>query len=296
MQKYSKFFDEIFSSPMVLEPSALTKYLPIIKAMSSGSFFELPEKAKLKMSFFDDQLNLLPDQADPSNDKIAVIPIEGVMTREGSWYDVGTNDIAEAIQNAFDDDSIQGLIIRANSPGGSVDSIFPLKAVMAKKNKPVVCAVDSYAMSCAYYMASLTDKIFAVDNMANVGSIGVMATLYNYDELYKQMGIKVIKVIPPESSEKNKPYNEAVNGNTDQFIKEELTPWAVHFQDTVKANRANLNLDIPGTLNGRAFFANYGTENGLTSGLIDGIMPFDDIVQYVFNQANNQSIKSIFNN
>jgi protease-4 len=277
----------------------MLKYLPYITAIRNGQVLTLPEKPVLKMGFFDDMMNpISPDQSDIT-EGIAVIPLTGVMTRSGSWWDYGTDDIADMMDEAFQNDAIQAIVLRTNSPGGSVDSIFPLKASLQRnkknKNKPVYGAVDSDGMSCAYYALSFCDKIFAIDNMASVGSIGVMANWVNYNKMYKDLGIELIEVVPPESKWKNLVSREANKGKMELLITEELTPWAFHFQQTVRANRPNLNESIEGTLEGRTFFAKYGEVNAMANGLIDDIMPFDDIIQYAFTQSKNQKIKGLFN-
>ena len=295
MQKYSKFFDEIFTSTLLVTPEAMVKYYPYLLAISKGQVLTLPDKPVLKMSIFDDMLNPCNNDDDKEMEGVAVITISGVLTRSGSWWDYGTEDIAAMFEDAFENDAIKAIVARVNSPGGTVDSIFPMKAIMAKKNKPCLAAVDNIDMSSAYYISSFFDSINAIDPMCQVGSIGVMADIPNYDEMYKQMGIKLIRVTPPESNWKNKAITEAQKGNPELLISEELTPWATHFQETVKTNRPNVNPAVEGTLNGRTFFANYGEINAKMNGLIDNVMPFDEIIQLAFNKAQNQQIKSLFN-
>jgi protease-4 len=295
MNKYSKFFDEIFSSVMVIGPSAMVKYLPYITAVRDGKVLALPEKPLLKMGFFDDLMNPIAPDKQENTEGVAVIPLQGVMTRSGSWWDYGTEDVASMLEDAFKNEAITSVVLRTNSPGGTVESIFPLKAAFMKKNKPVYGAVDSQGCSCAYYALSYCDKIFSVDDMASVGSIGVMANFYDYSKMYADIGIKLIEVVPPQSKWKNLPYREAQAGKPDLLISEELTPWALHFQETVKANRKNVDENVEGTLEGRVFFSNYGELNAMTNHLIDGVKSFDDIIQYAFNQSKNNKIKGLFN-
>lgn len=295
MRKYSRFFDEIYTSPLIIHPSGLSKYIPYIKALQQGKIIDLPEKLPLSMGMFDQLGNgFMPQDTDDETDGVCVIPINGIITRAGSWWDYGTEDYAACLEDAFEDPTISAVVLQINCLGGSVDSIFPIKEVLAKKNKPVICAVDSQAFSLGYYVAALCDKIIAVDAMAQVGSIGVMASLMNFDAAYKQMGIKLIEIYPPESNWKNRAYNEAKDGKPDLMIQEELSPWAQHFQQVVRDNRPKLNESIDGTLQGRTFFANFTTENGKTTGLVDDIMPMGDIIQYAYKLAKGQQIKQLF--
>lgn len=291
--QYAGFFSEIFESPIVAAREGLQKYLPYLIAHQEGRILEFPERAKLTMSLFDMQSSQFSSANDKPAESVAVIPIRGLMTREGSWWDYGTDEYGEMMKAAFADDSIKAVVLRLNSVGGTVDSGFPLKAALQYKNKPVIGAVDSKAYSMGYYAISFADKIFAVDDMARVGSIGIMATLRNNDEAYKQMGIKFTEVYPPESSWKNKASREALKGKTDLLISEELSPWARHFQELVRTNRPTLNEEVEGVIEGRTFFAYDSKPAG--NGLIDGVMPFDEIVKYAASYDRNDKLTNFFN-
>jgi len=297
MEKYSRFFGELYSSVFIVHPDALNKYLPYLKAINQGKIIALPEKKALKMGMFDQFANPFAnpeDQNEPETEGVAVIPINGVITRAGGWWDYGTEEISDCIEDAYEDDSISAIVLQMDCMGGSADSIFPIKEALAQKTKPVICAVDSQAYSLGYYIAALCDKVIAVDNMAQVGSIGVMASLVNWDGAYKKMGIKKIDCYPPESNWKNRAYNEAIEGKPALLIKEELSPWAQHFQAVVRACRPKLNEGIEGTLQGRTFFANFTPENAMINGLIDDIMPMGSIIQYAFQLAKSNQTKQFF--
>jgi len=298
MHKYSRFFNEIFTSPMIVSENGLNQYLPVLKAFYEKGILEFPERQPLAISILDlFGMPIKDDKELETDGNVAIIPIQGVLTRAGSWWDPGTEEIANLIDEANNDASIAAIILRTNCYGGSVDSLSPIQAILSKKKKPCIAAVDSVSYSLGYFISALCDKIYAVDKMCSVGSIGIMATYTDYSEYYKQYGIKQITVYPPESNWKNKPQREALDGKPELLIKEELTPWAQHFQETVRANRPNLNESIEGTLQGRTFFANYTQENAMMNGLVDGIMPFNEIIQYAFNSATaKKASKSIFTN
>lgn len=300
MQKYSKFLEEIYSSPFIVEGNALEKYIPYLQAIKRGAILALPELPVFKMGYYDEDQNL-SDKLNPQKaNNVAVIPIDGVMSRSNSWYNYGMDFIAKLAAEAYADNSIQALVFKTNTPGGSTESIFPIKELTSKKNKPTICAVDSNALSCGYYLAALCDKVIAVDGMAKVGSIGVQASFMNWDGYYEEMKIKEITITPPESSWKNKAYKDAKKGDESLMIQEELGPWARHFQSVVRANRKGLNNEVEGLLEGRTFFANYSDDqlkvNGMMAGLIDDVMPFDDIITLAFNMAKANKINNLFNN
>lgn len=292
--QYAGFFSEIFESPIVAVKEGLQKYLPYFIAHQQGKILDFPERAALEMRRFGIESNQFLNKEDKPENSVAVIPISGLMTRSGSWWDYGTDDIAELMKQAFADESIKAVVLRVNSIGGITDSGFPLKAAFKIKNKPVIGAIDAKAYSMGYYAVSFADKIFAVDDMAGLGSIGIMARIEDWDEVYKkQYGLNIVEIYPPESKWKNKPEREALKGKTKLLVDEVLSPWAKHFQELVRKNRKKLNEEVEGVLEGRTFFARDSKPDG--NGLIDGIMTFDEIVNYAANYERNDKLTNFFN-
>lgn len=297
MHKYSRFFNEIFTSSLIIDDSAFMLYMPFIRAFKEGRLLDLPQRQSLKMGIFDLMgMPMMDDRELEKENNVAVIPIKGVLTRSGSWWDAGTEEIASLIDQANNDDSIAAIVFDTNCYGGAVDGLAPIEAACSKKKKPIIAAVNSVSYSLGYFVNILADKIYAVNKMSKVGSIGVMMEYYDNEGYYKELGIKKVSVYPPESNWKNRPQREAMEGNTDLIIKEDLSPWAQYFQESVRANRPNLNETVEGTLQGRTFFANYTPENAIMNGLVDGVMPMDEIIQYAYDLSQTRKAKSIFTN
>ena len=90
------------------------------------------------------------------------------------------------------DDDVYGLIVRINSPGGTVvgaEAIYEsLKSVSDKK--PVVVSIGEIGASAAYLGALAADKIFARGNSL-VGSIGVIVQYPDLSELAEFLGVSI---------------------------------------------------------------------------------------------------------
>lgn len=292
--QYAGFFSELYESPLVVTETGLNKYLPYIIAHQKGELIDFPELPPLQMLRYDaDNLQQLSGTEDKRN-SVAVIPCYGMMTRSGSWWDYGADDYAAMLNQAYADESIESIVVRMRCVGGGVDCSFPLAEVMAKRNKKVFFALDSYAYSMGYYWATLGDGIFPVGEMASMGSIGVYATLQDDKQMLEKYGLRIIEVIPPESKWKNRTTREALKGKTKLLIQEELTPWAVHFQNVVRKTRPELDESVEGILEGRTFFAN----DAVTNGLANEIMSFEQIIDYAANyeeKDRNSKITNFFN-
>jgi protease-4 len=120
-------------------------------------------------------------------DKIAVVDLEGVI--------LSPKDMVEQLRKYGDDSSIKAIIIHVNSPGGGAaasEEIYrEVLRIRDVKKKRIVASIETVGASGAYYVSSATNKIFA-DDASIVGSIGVIAEWYNYEELLKWAKLQAI--------------------------------------------------------------------------------------------------------
>ncbi|MBN2837325.1 MAG: signal peptide peptidase SppA [Fusobacteriaceae bacterium] len=127
----------------------------------------------------------------PYDDKIAIINLEGDISNSNTTTDAITPTRAfELLNKAEEDESVKGIVVRINSPGGSAlaSEIINQKIQDVKKTKPVYISISEVAASGGYYMAVAGDKIFANENSIT-GSIGVVSMYFNLDSLYKKLGL-----------------------------------------------------------------------------------------------------------
>jgi protease-4 len=101
--------------------------------------------------------------------------------------------------------------------------------------------------------------------------------------------IKRIEIYPPESDWKNLASRQAEEGKVKLYQDDILSPWAIHFQNLMKSNRKKLDLTVDGILNGRTFYA----YDAVTNGLIDGIKPMDEILQYAFDYSTRKKFETL---
>jgi protease-4 len=136
-------------------------------------------------------------------DKIAVVDLEGVI--------LSPKDMVEQLRKYGDDSSIKAIIIRVNSPGGGAaasEEIYrEVLRIRDVKKKRIVASIETVGASGAYYVSSATNKIFA-DNASIVGSIGVIAEWYNYEELIKWAKLKAIVLKAGEFKDTGSPVRD----------------------------------------------------------------------------------------
>ena len=202
-------------------------------------------------------------------DNIALIPINGAMTKSDICGGMGTRSLAAAINQAAADPSKNSIILYFESvPGGQVDGTEVLaNAVKAAKDmKPVLSAVSGLMASAGVWVGSQSTEIFATSATDQIGCIGVMAKLRNPATASND----TIDVVSDLSPDKNAEFKDV------QILKDMyLNPVAAMFQDAVKEGRGDKLKAGDKVLTGGTFIASEAKKNGL----IDGIMPFDKIVK-----------------
>jgi protease-4 len=114
-------------------------------------------------------------------DRIAVIYAQGeVGMGKGSVSEIGVENISSAIKKAAKNKNVKAIVLRVNSPGGSVltSDIIYRAVVEAKAKKPIVASYGRYAASGGYYISCAANKIYS-DPTTLTGSIGVFGMLPN---------------------------------------------------------------------------------------------------------------------
>ena len=128
--------------------------------------------------------------------RIALLTQEGDITRGGTSDEITDSGITASasvklMREVEDDSSIQGVILRIDSPGGdgiaSDDILHEAKRLSQKK--PTVISMSDLAASGGYFIAMTGDPVIAYPNTLT-GSIGVFFGRINLKGLYDKLGIK----------------------------------------------------------------------------------------------------------
>ena len=120
-------------------------------------------------------------QSGSIGDKVAVIDITGTISR--------TQTIIDQIHQYRDDQTIKAIVLRINSPGGSVAPVQEIYSELKKLEKPIVASMGSTAASGGYYIAAIADEILANPGTLT-GSIGVIMQFTKLKGLYEKVGLE----------------------------------------------------------------------------------------------------------
>lgn len=132
-------------------------------------------------------------------DSVAVIHIEGVIasSSDGGLLTGSTaatpETLIKQIREANKDRRVGAILLRIDSPGGSAAASQEIYREIKRSKKPVVASIGDVGASGGYYIASAADEIVA-SPASIVGSIGVIMTAVNLEELYKKLGISFVVI------------------------------------------------------------------------------------------------------
>ena len=127
-----------------------------------------------------------------SKNQIAVIYAEGEIVEGSDENEVGSDTLAKLLRRARNNENVKAVVLRVNSPGGSVNAIDVIQREtrLLKQEKPLVVSMGTVAASGGYWISAYADEIFAWPNTIT-GSIGVWGMLPNVERLLNDFGISV---------------------------------------------------------------------------------------------------------
>lgn len=217
-------------------------------------------------------------------DRIAIIPMMGPMIRRAGpiammFGIVGTDQIRVAVESAGQDPEIDHILLRIDSPGGSVSGLAELADAIHSIDKPVTAQVEGMAASAAYYTASQADRILVGRNDL-VGSIGTRILLYDWSQYFEEAGIKAIPI-------DTGPFKSAGALGTEITEEQQADFQRIvdfYFDDflaVVQRGRGMSEEQVRSVADGRVFTP----AECLESGLIDGVATFEQTLTELRGQS-----------
>jgi len=205
---------------------------------------------------------------------IAVVDIQGTLTKRGSSFSrAGAMvRIRQEIRNAARDPEIHGIVLRIDSPGGTVAGTADLarEVAAAAAKKPVFAFAEDLTASAAYWIASQAEKIYANDATAEIGSIGIYAGLYDVSAMAAMEGVKAVLIKSGKFKGIGFPGTE-ITEEQKAYWQEIVDKTQKEFSAVVAAGRKLPLAQVNQLADGRVFKA----ADAVDLGLIDGIQSFD---------------------
>lgn len=217
-----------------------------------------------------------------SNNKIALVYAEGeIVNGQGSGQQVGGDRLARQLRQLRQDEDIKAVVLRINSPGGSVTASEEIQREvrLSRDKKPVIVSMGDYAASGGYWIATGANHIFAEPNTIT-GSIGVFGLQFNVQKLANSNGLTwdVVKtgryadrttISRPKTPQELAIAQKSVNQIYDQFLNK------------VAESRKLPKQKVAQIAQGRV----WSGQDAKALGLVDEIGGIDDAIEYAAQQA-----------
>jgi len=224
---------------------------------------------------------------------IAIIRLQGALMKNDYCGDPGMQTIGNYIKQADKHENITKIILHVDSPGGTVDGTEDLANIIKGIETPIEALVDGMACSAGIWISSACDKLWAMNDFAEVGSVGVLLSFADVQPYYEKMGVKFHTITASTSPDKRKQFNELLAGNYENYIKEVLNPLDERFMETIRQNRPGVKEEH---LSGKVFFA-----KDVIGSFVDGIKTLDQLINESISGSvsgaasaiNNQNYKSM---
>lgn len=217
---------------------------------------------------------------------VAVIPIRSeILKYDQPCGPRGTQSLLNDVKAADQNPNIKSIVLVIDSPGGQVAGTDLLAEAIKNSSTPVVAFVDGLAASAAYWIISGANKIIASSDLDRIGSIGTMMMVEDLQPALEQMGVKFHEVYATLSVDKNRDFNQVLDGKYDSYRENVLDVINSKFLDSIRSNRPSVD---ESTLTGRIFFAPQAIELGL----IDEIGSFEKALEVAFSMGNSTIVQS----
>jgi len=235
------------------------------------------------------QLFSPPSKKEARKPAVGIVYVNGPIMTGNSLSDpfggnVGafSSDVRDALEKAQADDSIKAVVLRIDSPGGSVTaSEIILDATRRlKARKPLVVSMGDVAGSGGYYVACAADTIFA-DATTLTGSIGVLGGKLATTEMWGKIGVTFKEYKRGQNAgifSTDDVFTESERARVRALLDEAYSVFKKHVTD-IRGQR--LKKPIEDLAGGRV----YTGKQALELGLVDRVGTLSDAVAFAADQA-----------
>ena len=250
----------------------------MIEKFGSEEDYEWPEGItgrEYLSTLKDEEISKKQQRAQDKN-KIAVIHVEGAIVTGGIDFNTaGSGGIVKNINKARDDESVKGIILRVNSPGGDVYASSMITNALEEfqsTGRPVFTSMGDIAASGGVWVTTTSEEIWAEDTTLT-GSIGVYSIVPDVSPLENWAGINYDGVSMTKAGDiydlsrgMNEELNKQFRENTENFYKEFVTK--------VAENRKMEYTEVLKFAGGRIWRG----DTALELGLVDKLGSLDDAI------------------
>ena len=207
----------------------------------------------------------------------AIIPIDGPIFPKAGLFSrmsgaTSLDTIAKDFQVAVDNDDIDNIVLKIDSPGGSIVGVDEMHSLVANSPKKVISHVTGMGASAAYWIASASDEI-SISPVSMVGSIGVVhvhQTGDNDDTIEFVSSVSPRKRLDPETDDGKAAIMDEIDDIAEVFVSNVAAGRNTSSEDVIQ------NFGKGGMLIGQA---------ALDAGMVDRVGTFEELMASLSEQT-----------
>ena len=224
-----------------------------------------------------------------SKKKIAVIYADGNIVEQEDPNNISGDRFANIIAKVRADSTIKAVVLRVNSPGGTVLAASKIKEEidLTRAVKPVVASYGAYAASGGYWISNSCDHIFSGATTLT-GSIGCFSAIPEFSKTVKD--IAKVNIVPVNSHKHSdmvslmRPFNEEETRMMQDYVDDIYT----NFVNIVAEGRDMTYEAVDEIAQGRVWTG----ADALKIGLVDEIGTLEDAITYAASMAGDPDVAS----
>jgi signal peptide peptidase SppA len=214
---------------------------------------------------------------------IAVLPFYGTsVQRTNPMQEVSGSGLmsiqrfTQTFRAALADDSVGGILLDIDSPGGSVYGVMELanEIYQARSQKPIFAIANSLAASAAYWVASSASEFYVTPG-GEVGSIGVFAAHQNLAKALEKEGVETTLVSAGKYKTEGNPFGP-LSDEARAAMQSRIDAYYGAFTRGVAKNRG---VDVATVREGMGEGRVMSASAAKGENMVDGVATFDDVVR-----------------
>lgn len=217
---------------------------------------------------------------------VAIVRIDGIAMRRAEYFETifdgfSTEHLADQVTRLAADSDVRAIVLWIDSRGGEAHGVHEAAEAIAAAAaiKPVVAQVQGVAFSAAYYLAAAASRIVAHAE-DRVGSIGVIARLFDSSKMYEDAGVRPITLASGPLKSIGAP-GDKVTDEQIAHVQELVDETYDRFKAFVADRRGYDQKAIDALATGALFSA----ESALANRLIDGVSTIEQTIDALIQET-----------
>lgn len=258
--------------PMALLPEHVSAFVAALRA-GSLSREKLPEITMLS----ENGEQLAASAATTTGNMLAVVPLWGVLSPDGSYGGTSLDSFARTITTLDANPNVSKILIDGRTPGGTVtgtpEAADAVRAVRDRGNTQIVTIANGMLASAGIWIGAAASEL-VVTPSGEAGSVGVISMYADESAFLEKMGVKVDIMRTPEKKARFSGL-EPMTDEMRAFVQERIGVTYEKFKRAMASNRGIRIDQVEAKFGGGEMMR---AEDALAAGLVDRIATFDQTI------------------